>query len=121
MASTGGKGVDVIIEMLANVNLQRDFDVLAVFGRITVVGNRGSLDFNPRAIMGKDATITGMALYNSSYADRDEIHSAVFDGLSKGYIRPIVSRTMPLAEAAAAHHAVIDNKGFGKLVLLPRD
>jgi hypothetical protein len=46
----------VIIEMLANVNLQKDFEVLAMFGRITVVGNRGSLEFNPRAIMGEFAT-----------------------------------------------------------------
>jgi NADPH2:quinone reductase len=118
-AATGGKGVNVIIEMLANVNLQRDFDVLAMFGRITVVGNRGSLDFNPRVIMGKDATINGMALYNSSYADRDEIHVAIFDGLSRGYLKPIVSKTFPLAEAAAAHHEVIEGKSLGKLVLVP--
>ncbi len=118
-AATGGKGVNVIIEMLANVNLQRDFDVLAMFGRITVVGNRGSLDFNPRVIMGKDATITGMALYNSSYADRDEIHTAIFEGLSRGYLDPIVSKTFPLADAAAAHHEVIEGKSLGKIVLVP--
>ena len=63
--ATGGKGVEVIIEMLANENLQNDFDALAMFGRVVVVGNRGSLDFNPRVIMGKDAIIYGMALYNS--------------------------------------------------------
>lgn len=118
-AATGGKGVNVIIEMLANVNLQRDFDVLAMFGRITVVGNRGSLDFNPRVIMGKDATINGMALYNSSYADRDEIHTAIFEGLSRGYLDPIVSKTFPLADAAAAHHEVIEGKSLGKIVLVP--
>ncbi len=118
-AATGGKGVNVIIEMLANVNLQRDFEVLAMFGRITVVGNRGSLDFNPRVIMGKDATVNGMALYNSSYADRDEIHAAIFEGLSRGYLKPIVSKTFPLAEAAAAHHEVIEGKSLGKIVLIP--
>ena len=119
MAATGGKGVNVIIEMLANVNLQRDFDVLAMFGRITVVGNRGSLDFNPRVIMGKDATVSGMALYNSAYADRDEIHAAIFEGLDRGYLKPIVSKTFPLAEAAAAHHEVIEGKSLGKIVLVP--
>jgi NADPH2:quinone reductase len=75
--STGGRGVEVIIEMLANVNLQRDFDVLAMFGRVVVVGNRGSLDFNPRVIMGKDAVVYGMALFNSPLADRQEIHAAI--------------------------------------------
>src|SRR5258706_15668549 len=76
--ATGDKGLDVIIEMLANVNLEKDFDVLKMFGRITVVGNRGSLDFNPRVIMGKDATVYGMAVYNSPQVDRDEIHAAIF-------------------------------------------
>ena len=72
-----------------------------------------------RRIMGKDATITGMALYNSPQRDRDEIHSAIFDGLSKGYIDPIVSRRLPLADASTAHHDVIGNKAVGKIVLVP--
>ena len=117
--ATGGKGVDVIVEMLANVNLQKDFEVLAMFGRICVVGNRGSLDFNPRVIMGKDATITGMALFNAPQKDFDEIHDAVFDGLSNGYLDPIISKTFPLSEAAAAHHEVIEGKSAGKIVLVP--
>jgi NADPH2:quinone reductase len=117
--ATGGEGVDVIIEMLANVNLMKDFEVLAMFGRITVVGNRGSLDFNPRVIMGKDAAVYGMALYNSSYDDRDEIHSAIFVGLSQGYLKPVIRKTLPLADAPAAHHEVIEGKAFGKIVLGP--
>ena len=51
--ATDGKGVDVILEMLANENLAKDFEILKMFGRITVIGNRGSLDFNPRLAMGK--------------------------------------------------------------------
>jgi NADPH2:quinone reductase len=117
--ATGGKGVDVIIEMLANVNLQRDFDALAMFGRIVVVGNRGSLDFNPRAIMGKDATVYGMSLFNSPQTDRDDIHKAIFDGLSAGFLQPVVRIAMPMFEAASAHHDVIENKAFGKIVLTP--
>jgi NADPH2:quinone reductase len=117
--ATKGKGVDVIIEMLANVNLMKDFEVLAMFGRITVVGNRGSLDFNPRVIMGKDAAVYGMALYNSSYDDRNEIHSAIFDGLSQGYLEPVIRKSLPLADAPAAHHEVIEGKAFGKIVLVP--
>jgi NADPH2:quinone reductase len=112
-------GVDVIIEMLANVNLSKDFEVLKMFGRICVVGNRGSLDFNPRLIMGKDATVTGMALYNAPREAFDEIHEAIFAGLSSGFLKPIVSRQFPLAKAAAAHHAVIEDKALGKIVLVP--
>jgi NADPH2:quinone reductase len=112
-------GVDLIIEMLANVNLAQDFDVLKMFGRICVVGNRGSLDFNPRLIMGKDATVTGMALFNAPREAFDEIQRAVYAGLTEGYLRPIVSRQFPLENAAAAHHAVIEDKALGKIVLTP--
>jgi NADPH2:quinone reductase len=114
---TGGKGVEVIIEMLANVNLQKDFDALAMFGRITVVGNRGSLDFNPRVIMGKDATVYGMSLFNAPTEALQEIHDAVFDGLKNGFLKPVVRETIPLPDAAKAHHKVIEDKAFGKIVL----
>lgn len=116
---TGGKGVDVIIEMLANVNLERDFESLAMFGRIVVVGNRGSIQFTPRLAMTKDATIFGMSLFNSSQAMRDEIHMAIYEGLENGSLRPHVSQTFSLAEAPAAHHAVIGSKALGKIVIKP--
>jgi len=114
---TNGKGVDIILEMLANVNLQKDFEVLAMFGRISIIGNRGSLDFNPRAIMGKDASVFGMALFNAPEAEMNEIHTAIFDGLDKGFLKPIVGKTFPLAQAVEAHRAVIEEKAFGKIVL----
>ncbi len=116
---TGGRGVDIIIEMLANVNLQKDFDVLAMFGRITVIGNRGSLEFNPRSAMTKDATIYGMSLFNSPDTIRAEIHAAIFDGLSKGFLNPYVRKSFSLSEAPAAHHEVIESKALGKIVLIP--
>lgn len=118
--STDGKGVDIILEMLANVNLQKDFDVLAMFGRITVIGNRGSLEFNPRSAMTKDATIYGMSLFNSPQSLRNEIHSAIFDGLSKGFLNPVIGKTFSLADAPLSHHAIIENKALGKIVLATR-
>ena len=119
LSITGGRGVDVIIEMLANVNLAGDFETLAMFGRITVVGNRGSLDFNPRLAMTKDATIYGMSLFNAPPESMQEIHKEIFAGLSKGYLKPVVGDSIPLAEAARAHHQVIESKAFGKIILLP--
>lgn len=113
----GGTGVDVIIEMLANVNLERDFECLAMFGRIVVVGNRGSIQFTPRLAMTKDATIYGMSLFNSNQNHRDEIHEAIFSGLSDGSLRPHVSREFALAEAPLAHHAIIEDKALGKIIL----
>ncbi len=112
-----GSGIDVIIEMLANVNLERDFECLAMFGRIVVVGNRGSIQFTPRLAMTKDATIYGMSLFNSSPSDREEIHNAVFRGLSTGALKPHISRAFPLADAPLAHHEIIESKAQGKIVL----
>ena len=103
--------------MLANVNLQKDFDVLARFGRVSIIGNRGSLEFNPRAIMGKDATVFGMALFNAPDAQMNEIHAAIFDGLQTGFLNPIVGKTFRLEDAVKAHHTVIEEKAFGKIVL----
>ncbi len=116
---TSNKGVDIILEMLANINLNKDFDVLAMFGRITIIGNRGSLEFNPRAIMGKDATVYGMALFNAPQSQLDEIHKAVFNGLSKGFLNPVIGKKLLLSDAAQAHHDVIENKALGKIVLIP--
>lgn len=117
--ATGGKGVDIILEMLANENLQKDFEVLKMFGRIVVIGNRGSLDFNPRAVMGKDASIFGMSLFNAPEDEMGEIYQAIFRGLSAGFLNPFVGKSFPLAEAAAAQRAVIEEKAFGKIVLKP--
>lgn len=117
LAATGGKGVDVIVEMLANVNLVKDFDVLAKFGRIIVVGNRGSLDFNPRLTMGKDASIHGLSLFNAPPDEMREIHEAIYEGLRSGFLQPIVGKKFALADAARAHHEVIEGKAFGKIIL----
>ncbi len=114
---TNGKGVDVIIEMLANENLERDFEALAMFGRIVVVGSRGTLPFTPRQMMTKDATVYGMSLFNASQEKLDEIREAIYDGLEIGYIRPPVSKTFELSEAAIAHHQIIEQKAAGKMVL----
>ncbi|MBX7174344.1 MAG: NADPH:quinone reductase [Pyrinomonadaceae bacterium] len=117
LKATDGKGVDLILEMLANVNLVKDFDVLAKFGRIVIIGNRGSIDFNPRLTMGKDVTIYGMALFNFSPAEAQEIHREIYKGLSEGYLNPIVGKSFLLENAPQAHHEVIESKAFGKIVL----
>ena len=69
--------------------------------------------------MTKDATIHGMSLFNSSQKERDEIHAAIFDGLSRGVLAPHVRTSIPLAEASRSHHEVIESKALGKIVLIP--
>lgn len=112
-----GRGVDVILEMLANVNLVKDFEVLAKRGRIIVIGSRGSIDFPPRLLMGKDASILGMALFNAEQQDMAEIFSAISHGLTQGFLLPVVGKAFPLEEVAEAHRSVIEGKAFGKTVL----
>jgi NADPH2:quinone reductase len=115
---TGGRGADVIVEMLANVNLMRDFDMLAQGGRVVIVGNRGSIEFNPRVTMAKEAAIFGTTLWNLSPAARERLFSRVDAGLHAGYLVPFVGRELPLAKAAEAHQAVMAPGAAGKIVLV---
>ena len=62
MKLTGDRGVDVILEMLANKNLGKDLTVLAKKGRIVVIGSRGPVEINPRDAMTRDADIRGMGV-----------------------------------------------------------
>jgi NADPH:quinone reductase len=119
MDLTGGQGVDVILEMLANVNLAKDLTVLAKNGRVVVVGNRGTIEINPREAMKRDASILGMTLMNATEHELAGIHAALVAGMRNGTLRPVVGREFPLAEAAAAHEAVMAPGSYGKIVLTP--
>src|SRR5690606_803622 len=63
--ATGGRGVDVILEMLANGNLDRDLTLLAPKGRVVVIGNRGRIEIDPRQTMGKELAILGTTLWST--------------------------------------------------------
>jgi NADPH2:quinone reductase len=119
MEVTGNRGADVILEMLANVNLQKDIDVVARFGRIVVIGNRGTIEINPRGTMGKDAAIFGLALWNAAPEEMASIHAALGAGLANGTLRPVVGQELALKEAARAHEAVLKPGAYGKIVLIP--
>lgn len=116
---TGGRGVDIILEMLANVNLGKDLTVLAPSGRVIVIGSRGNVEITPREMMRRDAEIRAMMLFNASDAELAGIHRALGAGLENGTLRPIVGREMPLADAAKAHIAVLEPGAYGKIVLRP--
>ena len=116
---TCGKGVDVIVEMLANVNLDHDLAALAKDGRVVVIGSRGRGEIDPRSAMGREAAILGMTLFNATEKELASMHAAFSAGLANGTLRPLVSRELPLAEAVAAHHAVLEGSTLGKIVLIP--
>lgn len=119
MTLTGGRGVDVVLEMLSNVNLDKDLGVLAKFGRIVVIGCRGTVEINPRAAMMRDAAILGMVLWNATPAELDGIHAALFAGLANGTLRPVVGKELPLKDAPKAHVDVMAPGSYGKIVLVP--
>ena len=116
---TKGRGVDLIIEMLANVNLQRDLEVLAMYGRVVVVGNRGEISINPRETMKRDADIRGMTLFNVPPDELPGIYAALYAGLENGALNPIIGRRFALSEAAQAHEEIMASGSWGKIILVP--
>jgi NADPH2:quinone reductase len=112
-------GVNVVLEMLANKNLGNDLRVLAMSGRIVVIGSRGKVELDPRAAMARDATIYGMSVWHASEREFLSIHTALRSGLENGTLRPVVGKQIPLAEAQRAHHEVMLESAYGKIVLTP--
>ena len=117
---TDGRGVDVIVELLANKNLAKDLTVLAKKGRVAVIGSRGTIEINPRDAMAREADIRGVTLMNTSEQEYKAMHAALVAGLENGTLRPVVGQRIPLAEAARAHVEIMKPSGaHGKIVLVP--
>jgi NADPH2:quinone reductase len=117
--ATGGTGVDAIVEMAAHVNLNHDFGLLARHGRVAIVGSRGPLEFNPRGIMSKEATVRGGTLWAMSPTDLRMAVAALHAGFENGTLTPVVAAEIPLAEAGRAHERVMAGGAHGKVVLVP--
>ncbi len=118
-AVAGGRGFDVVIELLANANLGGDLTVLAPRGRVVVVGSRGSVELDPRDLMNAEGSVLGMRLPNATAEEKAAAHAAIAEGMSDGWLRPVVGRELPLAEAARAHSILMERPALGKLVLVP--
>ena len=118
LQATGGRGVDIILEMLANVNLANDTKLLATNGRVIVIGNRGEATINPRELMGRRASIRAFTLWSITPEEEADIHAGLFAGLENGALRPVVGKELPLAEAARAHKEILEPGAAGKMVLV---
>jgi NADPH2:quinone reductase len=120
---TGGRGVDVVLDMVAGDYIQRDLDCMADDGRIAIIallgGSRGTVDF-ARLMMGRK-TITGSTLrarpvaFKGAIAAKLEEH--VWPIVAAGRIKPAIAATVPLARAPDAHRLLEDGKIVGKVVL----
>ena len=119
LKATGGRGADIILEMLANVNLAADLKLLATNGRVIVVGNRGEITINPRDLMLRCASARGFTLWAITPEEESEMHAGLIAGLENGTLRPVVGKELPLAEAARAHKEILEPGAAGKIVLTP--
>lgn len=119
LARLAPAGVNLILEMLANINLGRDLTSLASGGRVVVIGSRGTVEIDPRQMMAREASVMGMVLFNASEAELAVIHSALAAGLENGSLHPVIDETLPLIEAPRAHERVMEGGSGGKIVLLP--
>lgn len=118
MKATSGRGVDIILEMLANVNLATDLKLLAINGRVIIIGNRGEITIDPRDLMARRASARGFTLWAITPEEEADIHAGLIAGLENGTLRPVVGKELPLADAARAHKEILEPGAAGKLVLV---
>jgi putative PIG3 family NAD(P)H quinone oxidoreductase len=126
-ASTGGRGVDVILDMIGGEYFARNVDALAVEGRLVEIATLGGAkaDLNIQAIMQRRLTITGSTLRARPIADKGAIAAAVrahvWPLLEAGRVTPVVFATFPLRQAAEAHRLMESSAHIGKIVLIQDD
>jgi NADPH2:quinone reductase len=116
---TGGKGFDVILEMLANKDLAADLPALARGGRVVVIGSRGKIEIDPRDLMSHESQILGVMLFGATPPEHRAMYSHLSAALEAGTFRPVIGLEIPLSQASKAHHEVIEGHHFGKIVLIP--
>ncbi len=116
---TAGQGADIILKMLANVNLGFDLRALAKGGRALIVGSRGKVDIDPRDTMTREATILGVYLFNMANREKAIAYSALGAGLENRSLHPVVGKEFPLTEAPRSHREVMQPGAYGKIVLIP--
>jgi NADPH2:quinone reductase len=122
-AATGGKGANVVLDMVGGDYIERNYEAAAVEGRIVQIAFQGSpkatVDF--RRIMLKRLTHTGSTLRARSVPDKTAIARAVEQHvlplIAAGKVTPILDSTFPLAQAAAAHERMEKSVHIGKIVL----
>jgi putative PIG3 family NAD(P)H quinone oxidoreductase len=121
--STGGRGADVVLDIVGAAYLERNVEVLAADGRLVVIGlqggTRGEIDLN--ALLRKRGTVHSASLRGRPVEQKAAVCAAVVEGLwpliAAGSVRPVVSATVPMDRAAEAHRLVADSGHVGKVLL----
>ena len=120
---TGGKGADVILDMVAGDYVAREIECMADDGRLVIIallgGAKGTIDFGQ--ILRRRLTVTGSTLRPRPVAFKqmvaDKLRARIWPLLESGQIKPVIFRSFPLAEAAAAHTLMETSTHVGKIML----
>ena len=125
-AQTGGRGVDLILDIMGGSYVPRNLAALAVDGRLVQIGlleGEPVASVDLRRILGRRLTLTGSTLRARSVEEKGRIADAlrreVWPLVAAGRVKPLVAATFPLAEAAAAHRLMESSAHVGKIVLIP--
>jgi NADPH:quinone reductase len=116
-AEADGRGLNMIVEIMANANLGHDLPLLAPRGRVVVIGSRGPVEIDARNLMVREADIRGISLFNTTAEDRADIHRRLGAGLADGSLQPVIGQAFPLRDAAQAHALIMKPGARGKIVL----
>ncbi|HEX6836378.1 MAG TPA: zinc-binding dehydrogenase, partial [Polyangia bacterium] len=123
LRATGGRGVDVVLELVGGAYVAEDFLCTATRGRIVVVGLMAGVraELNLGVMLQKRLVVRGTVLRGRPLGEKiaatRQFERHVVPLVEAGTLVPVVERVMPLSEAAAAHAAMASNEGFGKIVL----
>ena len=123
--ATGGRGADVILDLVGGPYLQRNLDCLAVEGRLVLIAVMGGIkgEVNLASLMSRRQTLTGSTLRSRPVAAKaaicDALRARVWPRFAGGTLRPVIHATYPLAQAAAAHRVMESSAHVGKLLLVP--
>ena len=121
--ATEGRGVDVILDMVAGSYVQRNIEAAAVEGRIVVIAVQGGAkaDIKVNTLMIKRLTLTGSTLRPRTVAQKaaiaEAVHKNIWPLLSSRRVKPIIHATFPLEEAAEAHRLMESSNHIGKIML----
>ena len=123
--ATGGRGADVILDMVGGAYLQRNIDSLALEGRLVIIAlmEGAEAELNLAAVMSKRLTVTGSTLrarrVDQKAAVARAVRQEVWPHLASGELRPWIHATYPLADASEAHGVMQSSRHIGKLLLIP--
>ncbi len=110
-------GINLIVEMLANANLDNDLRLLAPGGRVVVVGSRGRVEISPRDLLSSESAVLGARITNASQSNLREYAAVISRGAAAGKIQPPIARVFSLADAPKAHHCVMEEPHSGNIIL----